>query len=670
MNRSTQSNPPPFWSDLDFLWAETTGDSQIVVAVLDGPVDLSHPCFHGADLCILQSLVSGVPNTGAAARHGTHVASILFGGHDTSVRGVAPMCRGLVVPVFDDTDQDSIAPCSQLDLARAIMQAVDSGAHIINISAGQSEPSGEPHALLAQAIQVCRDRNVLIIAPTGNDGCDCLHVPAAVPSVLAVGAMDLNGVPLDTSNWGSVYGSNGVLAPGLRVKGAVPGGKATTEADGTSCATALVSGVAALLLSLQLKSGQGPDPMAVKSTILGTAVPCDKHSKDECSRLLAGIINVGGAMDEIRNEGGKVCNALDIERIRETEVIQADRAQVHAATSTDSTPHSASERPTQTASIPHAHVETRSNPSPELAFRSSSVSPSTCNCDSRDTECQCAAGAKCQCAAGSTLVYPLGQLGFDFGTEARRDSFRQQAGDEVNSGNPGPLLSYLDSNPADAAAILWTLDLDETPIYAIQGQGPFGSHIYERLREFLKAQIDPGELVERVSVPGNIMGSVRLMSGQVLPVISPELRGMSSWTTAALVDAVVGPPPAKGSSGRKVENHEAKVRGVRSFLEKVYHESRNLGVASQDRAINFAATNAFNVAGIFESALKEALDLDTIEVERSPISRAESDCWDVKLTFFNPRRIFEEARRVYRYTVDVSDVVPVTVGSVRSWSVR
>ena len=77
-----------------------------------------------------------------------------------------------------------------------------------------------------------------------------------------------------------------------------------------------------------------------------------------------------------------------------------------------------------------------------------------------------------------------------------------------------------------------------------------------------------------------------------------------------------------------------------------------------------------NVVNVFESALREEMELDIIEVERSPICRPDSDCWDVKLTFFDPRRQFERARRVYRFTVDVSDVCPVTVGKVRSWSVR
>lgn len=59
-----------------------------------------------------------------------------------------------------------------------------------------------------------------------------------------------------------------------------------------------------------------------------------------------------------------------------------------------------------------------------------------------------------------------------------------------------------------------------------------------RLREFLKGQSD-GE-VERVSIPGYLVGSARLSSGQMVPVIGPALRGMYSWNTAALVKAVCG----------------------------------------------------------------------------------------------------------------------------------
>ena len=113
-----------------------------------------------------------------------------------------------------------------------------------------------------------------------------------------------------------------------------------------------------------------------------------------------------------------------------------------------------------------------------------------------------------------------------------------------------------------------------------------------------------------------------------------------------------------------------KAQAVANFLVRVYDELRNLGITPQERAINYTATNAFLVARVFEDAIKEGIDLDTIEVERSPICRLDSDCWDVKLTFFNPRKVFEQARKEYRFTVDVSDVVPVMVGPVRSWFVR
>jgi len=259
------------------------------------------------------------------------------------------------------------------------------------------------------------------------------------------------------------------------------------------------------------------------------------------------------------------------------------------------------------------------------------------------------------------LVYAIGQLGFDFGTEARRDSITQHMGDQ-------DLQHYLDRNPWDAAAIIWTLNVDATPIYAIRPQGAFASEAYQQLREFLHDQLHHG--VERISVPGVIAGQARLFSGQVVPVIYPDLRGMYSWTTDSLIEAVCGKAPAKGAKAEARAAYTEKAQAIANFLVRVYDELRNLGITPQERAINYAATNAFLVAGVFEDAIKEGMDLDTIEVERSPICRLDSDCWDVKLTFFNPSKVFEQARKVYRFTVDVSDVVPVMVGPVRSWFVR
>ncbi len=292
-NLNHVSEPLPI-SGLDELWEETLGDGRITIAVLDGPVDLSHASLAAADLDQLGTLVPAAADQGQSAQHGTHVASIIFGDHEGPVKGIAPYCHGLIVPIFKDDDEGIIHPCSQLDLARAIMQAVDAGAQVINISGGELSPSGKAHPLLADAVQQCADSNVLIISAAGNEGCDCLHVPGALPSVLAVGAMNKQGIPLGFSNWGEEYQYQGVLAPGENIPGAIPGGGITTQ-SGTSYATPIVAGIAALLLSLQIQSDQEPDPRAVRAAILESAYSCNPQAVADCRPFMVGSLNLPGA---------------------------------------------------------------------------------------------------------------------------------------------------------------------------------------------------------------------------------------------------------------------------------------------------------------------------------------------------------------------------------------
>jgi cyanobactin maturation PatA/PatG family protease len=281
------------------LWDETRGDPQICIALLDGPVDRTHPSLAAAELSELETLVSRASGGGAATRHGTHIASVIFGQHDGPVKGIAPRCRGVSVPVFADGPDGTIAPCSQLDLARALNQAVEAGAHIVNISGGELSPSGSAHPLLADAVQKCADRDVLIVAATGNEGCDCLHIPGALPAVLAVGAMNAQGLPLAFGNWGAKYRAQGILAPGEGILGATPDGGTATQ-SGTSFATPIVSGVAGLLLALQLKLGHKPSPQAIRAALLDSAYTCDPQVFTDCRPFLVGGLDIAGACRLIR----------------------------------------------------------------------------------------------------------------------------------------------------------------------------------------------------------------------------------------------------------------------------------------------------------------------------------------------------------------------------------
>ncbi len=642
----------PGLAGLDSLRWETSGDPRIRIAVLDGPVDTGHPCFQGANLTQLATLAPGDAKDGAASQHGTHVASIIFGQAGSAVPGIAPGCTGVIVPVFADGPDGKMIMCSQLDLARAILQAVEAGAHVINISGGQLVPSGEAEPVLAKAIEACADQNVLLVAAAGNDGCDCLHVPAAVDSVLSVGAMDAQGEPLGASNWGEAYRTHGILAPGQGILGAAPGGGVSAK-SGTSFAAPIVSALAGLLLSVQLKRGEKPDPLAVGLALLKSASPCDPGGPADCRRFLAGKVDVGGALSLMANGGMKMSEATAIEANETSQCISADQLAQEPEPSAalpsggNSSTSSRVRAVFASEALASGSAVTEGASSPRIAT-AGRVAPS---------DCGCGGGATCTCggAKAPQLVYALGTLGYDFGSEARRDSFRQSM-DSLNPDVPGDMASYLSENDFEAESLTWTLNLDATPIYAIVPAGSFAARAYRDLVNHFQAQMQRG--VEMVSVPGWIAGSARLQSGQVVPAIVPVVRGLYAWGKADVVKAALGESPTPEQTA-----------GIDNFLSRVYYDLRNLGVTAQERALNYSATNAFQVSQVMQAAGQQGLELDTISVKKSPVCRPDSDCYDVELAFFSPQNT-NIANRVFRFTVDVSDVIPVSIGEVRAWSKR
>jgi cyanobactin maturation PatA/PatG family protease len=195
------------------------------------------------------------------------------------------------------------------------------------------------------------------------------------------------------------------------------------------------------------------------------------------------------------------------------------------------------------------------------------------------------------------------------------------------------------------------------------------------LRSALKNQAVPtGEpnYVSRVSVPGVLTNKTRrLFSGQIVPVVNVQSRGLATWNETALVDQIV-----QSVQETQQDIDEGYIRlTIRNFLDKVYYQLRNLGQTSPDRALNYSATNAFTYAsGV---AVQQGLltgqnlpggdvdgnglyTLDTISVSKSPYCRMDSDCWDVQVTFFNPTND-KMARSVFQFTVDVSAEMPVSL---------
>ena len=650
------------------LWAKTKGNSEVCVAVLDGLVDLKHPCFEGANLTQLPTLVQGQATPqGEMSLHGTHVASIIFGQPNSTVSGIAPHCRGLIVPIFSDYHRRT----SQLNLARAIEQAVNAGANIINISGGELTDYGEAEDWLNRAVSLCQNNNVLLVAAAGNDGCECLHVPAALPSVLAAGAMGENGQPLDNSNWGENYQTQGILALGGNILGAEPGG-GTRQLSGTSFATPVVSGVAALLMSLQLQREEKPDSQKVRTALLKTAIPC--HAQ-ETRRCLVGQMNISGAITHIT---GETMSESELENNNGIEAScgceSTPEASLPGSVGLENSLPAPADNGVVAAGVVEAGV-TASQPLSSTNTSNNQISAMPNNSQSNNSN----GITPSQPPQDVTnIVYVIGTLGYDFGSEARRDSFKQlmpavtiegtQTQIPANPYDASQMLNYLRSNLSEAKSLIWTLNMELTPIYAIEAVGSFAREVYEVLRQLLAGEVEAEDArgyIERVSIPGKLTGrTVKLFSGQVVPVIEPvSPRGIYGWRVNTLVCSAL-----EAVRGEQAEADDEQMRrSLSSFLNRVYYDLRNLGQTSQDRALNFAATNAFQAAQTFSTAVAAGMELDSIAVTKSPFGRMDSDCWDVQLKFFDPENN-RRAKKVFRFTIDVSDFIPVTVGKVRSWS--
>lgn len=632
------------------LQALTKGARDVCIAVLDGPFDDSHPVLRGS-LVNAHGDYSGARPPSAALKHGTAVASLLFGQPGSAIEGIAPNCRGLFIPIYPHDEQGNLLSCSQFELARAIELAASAGAHVINISGGELGVPGEIDPVLKRAIDECERRGILVVAAAGNDACDCVHMPAALSWVVVVGAMDLRGIPLTASNWGEAYRGHGLLALGHRVPVALPK-SAIGRLSGTSFAAPIVSGVAALFLSLLRGQSVSNAAQVVRKALLDGARRCSSEEGVDCRRYLTGSLDVASTW----------------------KLIQANMRNAEHEPSTDST-YRVTKMPTtdtQNAVAPSSTgLETSGDQLPDgpvssivtgESSRQGRVEPSLCHA--------CEGGLKPGAetpAPGwgeSACVYALGSIEYTFASDSRRDSVAQLIG--VNDPEQVPaFLAHLEKNPYIAEKVIWTLTLDSTPIWAIVPMGPYASTTYSRLFEFLRLQQNGS--INRVSIPGTTqVGSmVRTRQGHTIPVLVPDLRGMHAWTTETLVSRVVGKAPTD-AAGKEL--YAKKVQRIHQFLERVYYELRNPGISPADRALNYAATNAFQIEQVFAKALIDSLELESMRVEKNPMGRPGSNLWTVILTFFNPLKRFETAKMEFRYDVDVDDCVAIAVGPVRSWA--
>lgn len=217
--------------DLGAVHRLSRGDN-VVVAVIDSEVDPSQPDFAGA---LVDRFDAGC-GASAPDAHGTGMAGAI--GSRTQLLGVAPNARIIAICAFGGAGTPE---ATSVKIIRGLDYAINHGAKIVNMSfAGPYDPA------LAQALQVAREKGVLIVAAAGNNGPKSPPLyPGADPNVMAVTATDQNDRVFSGANQGKYIA---VASPGVNIL--VPAPDAGVQfTTGTSVATANVSGVAALLMA-------------------------------------------------------------------------------------------------------------------------------------------------------------------------------------------------------------------------------------------------------------------------------------------------------------------------------------------------------------------------------------------------------------------------------------
>ncbi len=315
-------------------WDYTIGSRSVTVAVLDTGLDFDHPDIveniwtnpgeipddgidndgngfiddvHGWDF--VEDDADPEPGTEhtftlAGISHGTIIASVIgaVGNNAEGVAGINWQIKIMPVRILD-----TIGSGNSSDAARAVDYAVNNGAQVINLSFSGFEPD----PALKNSIKNAYEAGVTVVAAVGNndtidgDYLDEVPIyPACYESsfgedwVLGVAATNEYDARADFSNYGSCVD---ISAPGVNIFGAQFQDDAEPELEdyygggweGTSAAAPIVSGSAALLLSLYPDLGVE----GVRTVLQLSVDPAATQGTKYHGEMGAGRLNVGRALE-------------------------------------------------------------------------------------------------------------------------------------------------------------------------------------------------------------------------------------------------------------------------------------------------------------------------------------------------------------------------------------
>ncbi|MFN0150698.1 MAG: S8 family serine peptidase [bacterium] len=254
----------------------------VMIGVLDTGFDIAHPALLSAEIVGQRDFVNGDDNTAdeeaeSSWWHGTYVLSLIAGFDPGNLIGAAHGASFVVAKTEDVANETQV----EEDYWVAGLEWAESlGVDVVTSSLGYNDwyayeqMDGET-AVTTRAARMAVERGVVVVNAMGNEqGTAWRHMlaPADAEEVISVGAVNSNGALASFSSLGPTADGRtkpDVVALGVGNFGARAGGGYLAN-TGTSFATPLVAGVAALIL----EAHPTYTPAQVQLALRETAAQC------------------------------------------------------------------------------------------------------------------------------------------------------------------------------------------------------------------------------------------------------------------------------------------------------------------------------------------------------------------------------------------------------------
>lgn len=599
------------------LIARTQGSSNVVVGILDGPVQLNNPLLATSIREVASGRGSCVKVEGAACAHGTFIAGVLAAKRESPAPAICPGCTFFVRPIFTDGDTSRIPSTSVGELTKAIYEAVDAGVHIINLSVGLGALSVGTDVNLQEAMNYAANRQVLIVAAAGNQASIGGTALTRHPWVIPVVACDRNRAPLAVSNLGRSVGLHGITAPGDGVTSlGVNGG--LERLSGTSVAAPFITGVLALLRS------EFPRATAVQ---LKAAILNNTERRRTC--VVPPLLDVGEAYQRLQVTAGRIKPMVGKLVYPQAELGSGD--------------------------LGAEQLESRM---PEAVISSAVASLEAQSCSG----CQAAADSR----DGSTPVvwtpiYALGEVGQRWNNAGVENEYRlakmQRRDVPPNQTEQQQLYDVL-SNPAFRHLVrqsCWVFKVGGMETYVLQVRDPADLDL---LVEAQSPPTNPSD--RRYSLVIGLRGPLappQMCNGLTLPLVAVDqvyTFGKQEMISAVPLSAGVASEVKKASAAEKTALEVAFRNLASELFDRILQLADNAGATDDHRALNYLATRVADIYAKATEMSEKGFDLSAVDVKASRLSGTRR-VLDVIFTYRNRSTDVTEK---FFVRVDVTDEWP------------